>query len=684
MATMPLFNGTVYAFAQDGDTVYAGGTFTTVNGVSGYTGLAKFNLVTGAADTSWKPVAGNAVRALVLSPDKTFVIMGGTNQSGSNFLRKFLVNNNTVQSFVTVSSTVLALISDGNYVYVGVSDSTNLATATSVQGTVNRPRVVKIDVTGNSGAGSIDATFVPSPNLGGNSTGGISIGAMAQDVNYLYLGGNFSFHNNVSQPRITKINKSNAVIAADWVGGTGFDNTVLGVVVGSNGSLYATGLFANYKGVSTSGQIVKLNAQGTRDTGFTSSVSVTGGVINIAEYNSSLYVGTQYNTATAATSTGVLKSTNLTTFTKDAAFLTSTGFGTTGTQGRAFVVGSNLFLTSSGSTSYKGSAAGFSWAISTATAEETALISSDSISPTATLTSSTVANAGSTNSSEVLMSVTFSENVTGLVVGALSLSNCTVASISGSGSSYSFTVVPSGQGAVSVTLPADSADDSAGNGNLVSNTYSFTYDTVSPTVSVTSPDVAYSANSGAASVNMSFTFSESVTGFSASTLSLTNCSVSSFSGSGSSYSAVITPTAPGLVQVTVTTAQDVAGNFLVGPGQLFSYFKVVPAVVSQTSVARNQLLDMALSTPALVSVSAVPLVQWKRVLAVYTSPGKKKVVVSFKFAVGVAAPGRFLARITGPASYLLSKMIIIKIGGHGVVIQRADFPTVSGMDIDVT
>jgi hypothetical protein len=138
------------------------------------------------------------------------------------------------------------------------------------------------------------------------------------------------------------------------------------------------------------------------------------------------------------------------------------------------------------------------------------------------------------------------------------------------------------------------------------------------------------------------------------------------------------------VQVTVTTAQDVAGNFLVGPGQLFSYFKVVPAVVSQTSVARNQLLDMALSTPALVSVSAVPLVQWKRVLAVYASPGKKKVVVSFKFAVGVAAPGRFLARITGPASYLLSKMIIIKIGGQGVVIQRADFPTVSGMDIDVT
>ena len=679
MATMPLFNGTVYAFAQDGDTVYAGGTFTTVNGVAGYTGLAKFNLVTGAADTAWKPAAGNAVRALVLSPDKTFVIMGAG--SGSPTLRKFLVGNNTAQSFVTVNSAVQALVMDGNYLYISRSGAFASSTATSVQGTFVRPMVVKIDVTGNSGAGSIDTTFVATTNTGG--AGDASQGAMAQDANYLYIGGNFNQRNNVTHNSIVKINKTNAATAADWVGGTGFNNTVQGLTVGSNGSIYAVGIFTTFKGVSTSGQMAKLNPQGTRDTGFTSSVSITGGVWTISEYNSALYVGTKYNTATAATSTGVLKSTNLTTFTKDSAFLSGTGFGTTGTDGRAFVVGNNLFLTSSASTAYKGSAAGFSWAISTATAEETALISSDAIAPTVTL-SSTVPNGNSTAVNPVAMTATFSESVTGLVVGELSLTNCTVASISGSGSSYSFEVVPSGQGAVSVILPADSAVDAAGNGNLVSNTYSFTYDTVSPTVAVTSPDVAYSANSTDASVNMSFTFSESVTGFSAAALGLTNCSVSSFSGSGSSYSAVITPTDPGLVQVIVLTAQDAAGNFLVGPGQLFSYFKIVPMVVSHATVARNQLLDMALSTPALVSVSAVPLVQWKRVLAVYTSPGKKTVVVSFKFAVGVAAPGRFLARIAVPASYLLLKMIIIKIGGQGVVIQRADFPTVSGMDIDVT
>jgi hypothetical protein len=787
MATMPLFNGTVYAFAQDGDTVYAGGTFTTVNGVAGYTGLAKFNLVTGVADTSWKPSAGNQIRAMVISPDKTFVIVGNTGNGGSNYLRKYLVNSTAQQTFVTYGGNFLTgMLIEGNYFYI----YGGMTSLTDQQGTVTIAGLGKVDITGNDGKGSIVSGF-----SGAGFNPGGSPSAVAMDANYLYIVGGMSRWQTVTVNGIAKVNKTTGILASgddSFVGGEAFKasgnsnpSAPLDIMVGTNGSLYVAlgGTQLQYKNVGV-GNIVKIDKYGARDTNFTSfsGGSYTTTVNRIVEYNSALYVGTAYTTASAATSTGVLKSTNLTTFTRDPAFLTSTGFGTTGTNGRVFVVGSNLFLTSSASTAYKGSAAGFSWAISTATAEETALIPSDiiaptvalsspvtngsttatnpiamtatfsesvtgfvsgdlslvnctassfsgsgttytfnlipsgqgamsvtvpagaaadpagntntasaaysftydSVSPTTILTSSTVANAGSTNSSAVLMSATFSESVTGLVVGALSLTNCTVASISGSGSSYSFTVVPSGQGAVSVILPAGSAADAAGNSNLVSNTYSFTYDTVSPTVAVTSPDVAYSANSVAASVSMSFTFSESVTGFSASTLSLTNCSVSSFSGSGSSYSAVITPTAPGLVQVTVTTARDAAGNFLVGPGQLFSYFKVVPAIVSQTSVARNQLLDMALSTPALVSVSAVPLIQWKRVLAVYTSPGKKTVVASFKFAVGVAAPGRFLARIAGPASYLLSKMIIIKIGGQGVVIQRADFPTVSGMDIDVT
>lgn len=676
MATLPIFNNQVRTYITYGDTAYAGGTFTTVNGVSGYTGLAKFSLSTGVADTTWKPAGGNTPFALALSPDGTAIFVGGT--STGQYLRKYLVNSNTLQPFVTTNDIVNGLIMDGNNLYVFKQTFGAGSTATSLQGTVSRPGCVKIDITGNSGQGFIDTSFFQAPST---NTGTVFYNAIAQDSQYIYLGGNFTKWNNQTANYIVKINKSDAKIASDWVGGTGFNGQVYALLLGSNNSLYASAsTFTTYKGVNTSGQIVKLDKQGTRDTGYTS-FTVTGGVTTLAEYNSTIIAGTQYNTATSW-APGVIKSTNLSTFTKDNSFA-STGFGTTGRLGYVNLVANNLFLSASATTSYQGSAAGFSWAIDKTTSAQTALISGDVIAPTVTL-SSAVPNGSSTAVNPVAMTATFSESVTGLLVGELSLTNCTVASISGSGSSYSFEVVPSGQGAVSVILPADSAVDGAGNSNLVSNTYSFTYDTVSPTVAVTSPNVAYSANSEDASVNMSFTFSESVTGFSASTLTLTNCSVSSFSGSGSSYSAVITPTAPGLVQVTVTTAQDAAGNFLVGPGQLFSYFKIVPAIVSQTTVARNQLLDMALSTPALESVSAVPLVQWKRVLAVYTSPGKKKVVVSFKFAAGVAAPGRFLARIAGPASYLLSKMIIIKIGGQGVVVQRADFPTVSGMDINVT
>ena len=476
---MPLFNGTVYAVTTDGDTVYAGGNFTAVDGVTGYEGLAKFNLVTGAVDTSWKPEAGGSLTALALSPDKTFIITGARG-GWAKYLAKFLVNNNSVQSFVTVSDQVAAIVADGNYIYVTRAGIYQNATATSVQGTFSRPSILKIDVTGNSGQGSIDETFVPVP---GGDGGGPSQGALAQDANYLYIGGNFGYWNNVRQNRIVKINKTDAAIASDWSTGAGFDNTVTGLTMGSNGSLYAVGEFDTYNWAST-GPVVKLNTQGTRDAGFSSTINgertlpwASGR--GVATYNGAVYVGT---------TTGVFKSNDLNNFVKDSAFLTDTGFSPN-REIRVFMIGSNLLVTASASTTYKGSAAGFDWAISTTTAEEVSLISSTPV--------------------------------------------------------------------------------------------------------------------------------------------------------------------------------------------------LVPMVVSEATVVRRQLLAMLLSTSELESVSGVARNQWKRLLMVYTSPGKKKVVVSFRVQAG-SSPGRFLASIDSAAAYSISKMVIVKNGGQSFIIERADFPTLSGMDITVT
>lgn len=102
---------------------------------------------------------------------------------------------------------------------------------------------------------------------------------------------------------------------------------------------------------------------------------------------------------------------------------------------------------------------------------------SDITSPTVTLTSSTVASGATTATSPISMTATFSESVTGFVVGDLSLTNCTAGSFSGSGTTYTFNLTPSGQGAVSVTVPESVAADAAGNNNTASSAYSFTYAT---------------------------------------------------------------------------------------------------------------------------------------------------------------------------------------------------------------
>ena len=69
----------------------------------------------------------------------------------------------------------------------------------------------------------------------------------------------------------------------------------------------------------------------------------------------------------------------------------------------------------------------------------------------------------------------FSENVTGLALGDFVISNGTASALSGSADSYTFTVTPSAQGTVGVSLPAGSVQDVAGNGNNTSNTLAIAY-----------------------------------------------------------------------------------------------------------------------------------------------------------------------------------------------------------------
>jgi 6-phosphogluconolactonase (cycloisomerase 2 family) len=152
---------------------------------------------------------------------------------------------------------------------------------------------------------------------------------------------------------------------------------------------------------------------------------------------------------------------------------------------------------------------------------------------------------------------TFSEDVTGLELGDISVANGAASGLSGSGSIYTVTVTPSADGTVTVNVAADAVSDAAGNGNSAASQFSVAYDETAPTLDISGPDGPVS---GAFTAN--FTFSEDVSGFALGDIVVANGSASDLAGSGSAYTATITPSADGAVTVDVAAdaASDAAGN----------------------------------------------------------------------------------------------------------------------------
>ena len=107
---------------------------------------------------------------------------------------------------------------------------------------------------------------------------------------------------------------------------------------------------------------------------------------------------------------------------------------------------------------------------------------SDTTPPAVTLTGPSAVNG------EFDVSVTFSEPVSGLAANDFSITNGTASNLSGTGQNYSLTVTPTAAGNVGISLPADSADDAAGNGNTASNTLNVTYSPPSTQLTLACPN----------------------------------------------------------------------------------------------------------------------------------------------------------------------------------------------------
>src|SRR5206468_1646608 len=151
----------------------------------------------------------------------------------------------------------------------------------------------------------------------------------------------------------------------------------------------------------------------------------------------------------------------------------------------------------------------------------------DGTRPSAALTT----GAANPTNGAFTVTATFSEAVSGFSLAGVAVGNGAKSGLSGSGTTYTFTVTPSADGAVAVDVPAGGASDDAGNTNTAAAQLTRTFDATRPSVTLTSS----SGNPTNGAFTVAATFSEPVAGFSLGGISIGNGAKSTLSGSGPTY-----------------------------------------------------------------------------------------------------------------------------------------------------
>ena len=209
------------------------------------------------------------------------------------------------------------------------------------------------------------------------------------------------------------------------------------------------------------------------------------------------------------------------------------------------------------------------------------------------------------NQNSILVNVKFSESVTGIDESRFEVINGSISGFSGSDKNYSFTLIPSADGPVSVTFPegqvvvvSDSKTKDASSAKL-----DFTVDRIAPTVALTT---MLGASTTQASIPVNVTFSESVTGLTPSDFIVSggSATVASVSGAGSTYLVMISA---GATSATITltlpagTVQDVGTNVNTASNTL----SIVYTYSAPTTTVPTAVLSSAVTSPTYLST--IPL-----------------------------------------------------------------------------
>ncbi len=196
---------------------------------------------------------------------------------------------------------------------------------------------------------------------------------------------------------------------------------------------------------------------------------------------------------------------------------------------------------------------------------------------------------------------TFSKDVTEFVTGGVTVSGGSKGAFTAvSATTYTLAVTPDGSADVVVTVTAGSATDGVNTGPATAVSKTAVWDADAPAVEITGvPDKINST----AQFTATFTFSEAVTEFVTSDVTVSGGSKGAFSGSGATYTLAVTPSGSADVVVTVT-ANSATDGLNTGPASAVSVtavWDVATVTVGDASATEGNLLAFTVTLDQEVS-----------------------------------------------------------------------------------